>query len=358
MKKIFILPFLLFSLKAISQNKVSEVKSVASNIYVVWLDQYKNKILFAEFDKFIVLIEFPQNDTVAKDIIAKASEMFPKKPIKYILHSHHHSHSISSFDPFLQFTKAILITTKYNFEEVKYITKDTLALKSRAIIYDSTYIIKDKKNEINCYEMQQTKYLVPTKEYNIFYFPKQQLLISGCLFNKPTTYYEVVNARKQALKSFLTDANLLVKKLIPTNTSRASGFIDVCSIEMLDTALVKGIIPNQFCDNFQVKPYEYLESKTDSLSNEFKKIPRSFDYLVCANTLRSIRKDYNRAIVIFKVLASLYPKEIEIYYYIAECYESKVANIEALAFYNKFLSLTTNEDDKNKTKDKIEKLLK
>ena len=358
MRQISIIFLLLFSLKAISQSKVSEIKSVAPNIYLVWLDQYENKSLIAEFDKFVVLIEFPQNDSVAKDLITKTTEMFPKKPIKYVLHSHHHPHSISTFDPFLKLTKASLITTKYNFEEVKNKTKDTTALNQRAIIYDSTYKIKDKKNEIDLYEMLQSKYLVPTKEYNIFYFPKQQLLVSGCLFNKPISYYEVVNARKPALKKFISENKLSVKTLIPTNTSRANGFVDVCSIEMLDTALVKGINPSQFCDNFQSKSIEYLESKTDSLVNEFKKIPRSFDYLVCANTLRSIRKDYNRAIIVFKILSNLYPKEIETYFYIAECYESKGAKVEAVAFYNKFLSLTTSEDDKKETKEKIEKLSK
>jgi tetratricopeptide (TPR) repeat protein len=204
----------------------------------------------------------------------------------------------------------------------------------------------------------QSKYSVPTKEYNIFYFPNQYLLVSGCLFNKPITYYEVVNSRKPALKKFIMDNKLAVKTLIPTNISKANGFVDVCSMEMLDSALVKGINPNQFFDNFQSKSIEYLESKTDSLTTEFKKIPRSFDYLVCANGLRSIKKDYNRAMIVFKVLATIYPKEVDVYFYIAECYESKGAKIEALAFYNKFLSETTNEEDKKETREKIEKLMK
>jgi hypothetical protein len=358
MRKVFTFSLLLFSLNAIAQSKVTEVRPLAPNIYGVWLDQYENKSVIAEFDKFTVLIEFPQNDSVAKDLIAKCSEMFPKKPIKFVLHSHHHPHSISAFDPFLQLTKASLITTKYNFEQIKSKTKDTTALKQRTIIYDSTYTIKDKANEINLFEIFQSKYAVPTKEYNLFYFPKQQSVVSGCLFNKPISYYEVVNARKPALKKIITDNKLAVKQLIPTNTSRANGFVDVCTIEMLDSALVKGIDPYKFCDNFQSKSIEYLESKTDSLANEFRKIPRSFDYLVCANALRSLKKDYNRAIIVFKVLTTLYPKEVDFYFNIAECYESKGAKVEAIAFYEKFIGLTANEADKKEAKEKIENLSK
>jgi tetratricopeptide (TPR) repeat protein len=339
-----------------SQSRITETKQIAPHIYVVWLDQYENKSLIAEFDKYLVLVEFPQNDSVSKDLIGNALAMFPKKPIKYVLHSHHHAHSISTFDPFLQLTEATLITTKYNYEEVKNKTKDTFSLKNRTIIYDSAYTIKDKNNEIKLYEILQSKYAVPTKEYNIFYFPSQQLLVSGCLFNKPISYFEVVNARKPALKKFITDNQLGAKILIPTNTSRASGFVDICSIEMLDTALIKGINPYQFMDNFQSKTIYYLESRSDSLVSEFKKIPRSFDYLVCANGLRSIKKDYNRAIIIYKTLLAIYPKEVDLYFNIAECYESKGAKIEALAFYNIFLSITTNEDDKKETKEKIESL--
>jgi tetratricopeptide (TPR) repeat protein len=358
MRIILLLSLIIVFQNAIAQSKVSDVKLVAPNIYGFWLDQYENKAVVAEFEKFIVLVEFPQNDSVASDIIAKTAVMFPKKPIKFVLHSHHHGHSISSFDPFLKLTNASLLTTKFNANEIKNKTKDTLALKNRTILYDSIYRIKDKKNEMICYEILQSKYLVPTKEYNIFYFPKQQLVVSGCLFNKPLAYYEVVNARKPALKKFISDNKLSVKVFIPTNTSKANGFTDICTIEQLDEALIKGIQPYQFCDNFQTKSIEYLESKSDSLETEFRKIPRSFDYLVCGNTLRSIRKDYNRAIIVFKILNKIYPLEIDAYLSIAESYESKGSKIEAIGYYEKFISLTKSKEDAIEIKERIEKLRK
>ena len=348
--------FCLFSSAAFAQSKISEVKKIDSNIFLIWFDQYENKSIIAEFDKYLILVEFPQNDSVSNDIIKKAKELFPKKPIKFVLHSHHHSHSISSFDPFLKLTNATLLTTKYNLQEIINVTKDSIALRKRNIIYDSTYVIKDKINEVVCYNILQSNYSVPTKEYQVFYFPNQQMMISGCLFNKPKAYYEIVNARKPAFKKFITEHYIKANTFIPTNTSRANGFEDICTAEMLDSALVKGINPNHFMDNFQLKNFEYLESKMDSLETEFRMIPRSFDYNVLANGLRNIRKDYNRAIIIYKVLSRIYPDENELFYFIGECNESKGAKIEAMAYYNKYLEKVIDVNEIKEVNEKIRKL--
>jgi tetratricopeptide (TPR) repeat protein len=227
---------------------------------------------------------------------------------------------------------------------------------SRSITYDSTYVIKDKVNEIISYNIHQSSYSVPTKEYQVFYFPKQQMMISGCLFNKPKTYYEIVNARKPALKKIITDYHLTVEQFIPTNTSRANGFEDLCTAEMLDSALIKGIDPSQWMNNFQSKSIDYLESHKDSLEIEFRKIPRSFDYNVLANGLRNLRKDYSRAIIIYKVLLRIYPKENELYFFIGECFESKEDKIEAIAYYNKYLEKVIDENEINQVNEKISKM--
>lgn len=356
-KHIIIVAWILLSSSAtsFSQTKISELKKVEDHIYLLWYDQYENKSVLAEFNNYLVLVEFPNNDSCSNDVIKKAKELFPKKPIRYVMHSHHHSHSMSSFDPFLKSTNATLITTKYNLDELKKLTRDTVSLINRSITYDSSYVIEDKTNEVITYNILQSNYAVPTKEYQVFYFPKQQLMISGCLFNKPKTYYEIVNARKPALKKVITDQHLTIKKYIPTNTSRANGFEDICTAEMLDSALINGIDPYLWMNNFQSKSIDYLENHLDSLETEFRKIPSSFDYNVLANGLKNIRKDYNRAIVIYKVLLRIYPNENELYYFIGECYESKNAKLEAAAYFSKYLEKVT---DVNEIKDVNEKLIK
>lgn len=331
-------------------------QTVAEGIHTLTSDAHANKAVIGEFDRFLVVIEFPQNDTLANAIIDEARARFPKKPIRYVLHSHHHLHSISGFDPFLRRTQAKLVTSPYNAAEVARLTRDTLALKQRLVVNDSVFTVKDRRNRLVAHVIPQSGYAVPTKEYNLVYFPRQELLISGCLFNKPLTYYEVVNARKPALKKIIADRRLAVRTLLPTNTCSANGFEDVCSVEMLDSTLVKGIKPDEFADALQGHSIEYLESRTDSLTDEMRNIPRSFDYMICGNTLKTLRKDYNRAMLVFKCLTKVYPKEADSYFFIGECYELKGYRLEAIAYYRRFLEITKDRDDIADVTQRIEKL--
>src|SRR5262249_34979276 len=47
--------------------------------------------VLVEFMKYVVLIEGPGGDAQAMATIAEAKRMFPDKPIKYVVNTHHHS---------------------------------------------------------------------------------------------------------------------------------------------------------------------------------------------------------------------------------------------------------------------------
>lgn len=336
---------LLASAPAVAAGPPLEFRKVADGIYTLTSDAYASKAVIGEFARYLVVIEFPQNDTLVNAIIDEAGTRFPGKPIRYVMHSHHHAHAISGFDPFLRRTRAVLVTSPFNAAEVARLTQDTVALKRRVVLTDSVFTVRDQRNHLVCYVVPQAKYAVPTPEYNLVLFPNQALLVSGCLFNKPLTYYEIVTPRKLALRKFLADRQLTVRTLVPTNTTGVSGFEDVCTLEMLDSTLSRGIRPDEFGDALQGRSIEYLESRADSLTDEFRKIPRSFDYLVCANALKNSRKDYNRAIVVYRCLTRLYPQEPDAYYFIGECYELKGYAPEAIAYYERCLPLTKDKAD-------------
>lgn len=359
MKNLTIL-FALLTLNSVTnaQKGVSDFQKIDNGVYLLWYDQYSNKSVVGEFKDFTVLIEFPQSDSLTYEVIDFLKEKFPKKPLKYILHSHHHLHSISSFDPFLEKTKARLITTDYNFDHIMMMTKDTLELKNRYIRYDSVYQIQDKFNSLVLQAISQNQYLVPTKEYNIFYFTSQQILVQGCLFNKPSTYFEVINQRKTALRDIINDKGIKIKTLIPTNTSKANEFIDVVPIEMFMESFSKGIDPDEFCNDWQGVPVEALFARSDSIMTVIKKIPRSYDYLVLSNYLIGLHEDYLRAIALLKPLIKIYPSEAEPYERIGYSYEKLGFKLEAIAYYEKFLSLSTDEDDIKEIKKVIEELSK
>jgi glyoxylase-like metal-dependent hydrolase (beta-lactamase superfamily II) len=46
--------------------------------------------VLVEFDRYLMLIETPQNDARTLAVIAKARELRPDKPLRYAVNSHHH----------------------------------------------------------------------------------------------------------------------------------------------------------------------------------------------------------------------------------------------------------------------------
>lgn len=354
---VLILFALCFWINAQSQQYITGLKKIGPGLYLVWYDGFSNKSIVAEFRDFIAVIEFPQNESVSHELITRMEREFPGKKIRYVMHSHHHSHSVSAFDPFLTRTKAKLVTTKYNLAEIKKLTRDTVGLVRQTIVYQGGYSIKDKFNEVEILEINQKEYPVPTTEYNIFNFPGQSAMVSGCLFNKPQGYYEVVNRRKTALKDFMNQKNIKATSIIPTNTTRSNGFLDVCTNETLDSTLSFGLDPDKFNKTLKMRSVEYLLGQRDSLKSELSKIPRSYDYLVCVNSLIG-SSEFLRAISILRPLSELYPKEGVIQYFTAQCYEGLNLNMEAVLFYEKYAKTLSNSQEVAEIKLKIDKLSK
>ncbi len=343
---------------AFGQGKITEFKKIDRNTYLLWYDDYENKSVVAEFNSFLMLIEFPNNDSVSREVIQLLKVKFPSKPIKYVSHSHEHSHSSTTFDPFLAQTKAKLITTAHNYESIKSLTKDTADLKNRTILVDSTYLIKDNSNSVEIFILRQADYLTPTKEYIVFYLDKQHTLVSGCLYNKPISYHEIVTQRKNGIKKFITEHKRLnVEKLIPTNTTRKGNFEDICTMSMLDSTLIKGIKPETFVEKMQQKSIEYLYAKEDSLSEEYIKLSRSYDYIVCANYLLTYG-DYLRSIAMLKSLAKAFPKDAIIHYFTGYAYEMLNHPTEAIAYYQRYLQMLTDPDTIKEMEERIAQLKK
>ena len=357
MKKViplFALLVIIFQVKA--QSGYSDFKKVDSNLHLLWFHNYGVKTILAEFDKYLVVVEFPKNDTVVNSIINTAKIHFPDKPIKYVLHTHHHSHSAIGFDTFLELTDAQLVTSLYNYKKIKTITEDTLKLVNRCIINDSLFILKSASNELICFMVKKEQYSVPTKEFNIIYFPKQKAVVSGCLYQKPLGYHQVVNDRKLALKRIIVDKTIDVDYFIPTNTCRKTGFEDICTMEMLDSTLLVGIKPEQVADNFQSKSLEYLESNLDSLIKEFEKIPSYYDYYQCGKTLLK-RKEYSRALIIFNLIPEVYSEfSHNVYLYSGDCYKLLGNKEKAKIFYLKYIDCAISDSEITYGRNRIDEL--
>lgn len=286
-------------------------ESIHPGLHVLWIDEYQTKALVAEFERYLVVVESPHTEEIARRILAAASARFPGKPVRYLLHTHHHDHSIGSIDPFLD-AGATVVTAASNLPEIEQRTRDRARLRAQSLVFSDTLTLADGQNALTAYLLRSPAYDVPTPEYILVHFPAQKTLVSGCLYNKPLGYHEVVNLRKPALKKFLVDRALAVQTMVPTNTTRASGFEDLTTPAMLDETLAKGLHPDAVADQLAARPVAGLRKNKATLAAQFRgKVLRPYDLLVCANTLRLKRKDVERAIVLLEVDALLFPDSHE-----------------------------------------------
>jgi hypothetical protein len=210
-----------------------------------------------------------------------------------------------------------------------------------------SFELADGSNTLRARVIRKAQYEVPTDEYIVVELPGPKALVSGCLFNKPLTYWEVVNTRKTSLAAFLADSKLDVRWLVPTNSARGSGFEDVCTREMLAETLERGMKPAEIADRLQARTVAALRADLDALAAEFAtKTPRSYDILVCGNYLKTKRKDYERAAVLFEVATRLFPKEVETWWHLGDNWSLAGDKAKARAAWTRALEVATTEEDR------------
>lgn len=335
----------LVCLPANAETKLS-MKPQWPGVYLIWYDDLNVKSVVAEFDSFLAVVEVPHDDQTARGLLAFLREKFPTKPLRFAFHTHHHSHSIGAIDPLVA-AGVTIVTTPANLDEIRALSGDPSSVGDRVLTIRDTFELADHSNVLRAHVIHKDRFEIPTDEYVVVEFPKVEALVSGCLFSKPLTYWEVVNTRKTSLAAFLADRKLGVRWLIPTNSTHASGFEDVCTREMLAESLEKGLQPSEVADRLQARSIDDLRAGIDALSKEFAaKTPRSFDILVCGNYLKSKRSDYARASVLFEVAARLFPREVEPWWFLGEAQSLAGDKAKAREAWLKALELATTDDDK------------
>ena len=323
-------------------------------VHVVWYDDLNLKTVVAEFDTFLAVVEVPHDDATARALLAFLREKFPAKPVRFAFHTHHHGHSIGALDP-LAAAGVTVVTTAWNLDQIRNLAGNPASADAGVLKIGSTFEISDGMNTLRAHVLKKDRYEIPTDEYMLVELPGPKALVSGCLFNKPLTYFEVVNTRKTSLAAFLVEQKLDVAWFVPTNSARGSGFEDVCSREMLTETLAKGLKPAEVADRFAARSVAELRADIPALAAEFgKKTPRSYDLLVCGNFMRMKRKDVARSVVIFEIAAHLFPKEMDAWYWLGEGRAEAGDQAGARAAWTEALKFATTDDDRKEIQAKLD----
>lgn len=350
-------PFLLLVLFALAGLAATppRMETRWPGLHLVWYDEFQLKSVVVEFSTFLAVVEVPRDDATARGLLEMLREKFPGKPLRFAFHTHHHDHSIGALDPLFA-SGVTLVTTRWNLDQIRKLAANPAGADAHVLAISGGFEIADGGNSIRAHVLSKANYKVSTDEYILVELPAAKALVSGCLFNKPLTYWEVVNTRKTSLQAFLLDRKLDVAWLVPTNTSKAGGFEDVCGRGMLTETLEKGMRPDQVADRLQARTAEDLRSDLDALAAEFgAKTPRSYDLLVCGNFLKSERKDFARAAILFEIAARLFPKEADPYRLLGESWSLAGEKAKAREAWTRALERTTKEEDRAELRELLAK---
>ncbi len=188
-----------------------------------------------EYPEYLVLIELPMIDAGAgrstnlEEDIPKAEaflaylEMEYHKPVKYVLSSHWHLHSLSGITPLFK-KGAKLVTAKsnwaYSLENGLLKNQDTRAYSKQVVtITRDTTLLGNTRNPIQVLFLDQTYVFKPTKDYLFFYLPNGNIMHASCMCAMPHIDFKerpefMYNDRVSDLEKAITSRNLPVEHLI------------------------------------------------------------------------------------------------------------------------------------------------
>jgi glyoxylase-like metal-dependent hydrolase (beta-lactamase superfamily II) len=193
-----------------------------------WLITGGYAAIVADFKDYIVVVEGPQNDMRANQIIAEAHRLIPNKPIKYVINTHAHFDHSGGLRAFVA-EGATVVTYKTNkpfYEQmVKYphtLAPDTLSQKTpqpklKIETIGEKKVMTDGQHTIEIYRVDNSTH---DEGSLIVYLPKQKILLEADEFNvgaanapKP----DVVNPYHSNLLANIERLHLDVDRIVPVH---------------------------------------------------------------------------------------------------------------------------------------------
>jgi glyoxylase-like metal-dependent hydrolase (beta-lactamase superfamily II) len=179
--------------------------------------------LVVEFSDHTLVVEPPSGGRGPKPTINKVREMFPSKPIRYVVLTHHHDDHAGGARSYIAEDIA-LVTTRANrryFERMAAgnftITPDDQSEKRRPVRFEfvegGRRVFADARQTVEVIDIGPSPH---AHEMLVVYLPKEKLIFQGDLVNVPNTgrwMPSTVNDTTLHLYDWLRRSNLDVKRI-------------------------------------------------------------------------------------------------------------------------------------------------
>ena len=187
--------------------------------------------VLVEFADHLVLVETPQHEVRSAAVVAKAKELRPDKPIKYVINTHHHfDHSGGIRTAIAE--GATIITHEGNKAFIEALasrphtmTPDALSSSPKQAIVEAVAdkrVLQDSTRTVEIYHMAGNAH---SSTMLMVYFPAERLIVEADVYNPPAL--PAANAppppRTRLLRSFRSQQTSW-----RMYTSSASGLIASC----------------------------------------------------------------------------------------------------------------------------------
>lgn len=236
MKTFTLFLFSLISFAVVAQKQPFTRTSFSKEISFIRFDSAQAaQSTVIEYPKFLVVIELPMieegggRSANLEEDIPKAEKYLTfleteyRKPVKYVLSSHWHLHSLSGITPF--FNKGATLVTaqsnwKYSLDNGLMNGKNISAFHKQIIsITRDTTLLSDTKNPIDVLFLDKTYTFKPTNDYLFFYLPASKTMHASCMCAMATIDFKqrpefVYNDRVSDLEKAITTRKLQVNNLI------------------------------------------------------------------------------------------------------------------------------------------------
>ena len=147
--------------------------------------------ILVEFADHLVLIETPQHEVRSAAVVAKAKELRPNKPIKYVINTHHHfDHSGGIRTAIAE--GATIITHEGNKEFIEAMasrphtmTPDALSNSPKSAVVETVSdkrVLKDSTRTVEIYHMAGNAH---SATMLMVYFPVERLIVEADVYNPP-----------------------------------------------------------------------------------------------------------------------------------------------------------------------------
>lgn len=165
------------------------VERLAEHIYAINLYEADSRAVLVEFSDFLVVIDAPLGSKHGERVIREAGKIAPHKPVKYYAFGHHHPWYLGGVRPFIHKGTTIL-TTEGTIPYLRFVAgaphtlmPDSLQMEPRPlltqVIADSQEVITDGEFAMHIHHIGMRS--AHTRDYLLFYFPSEKLLLQGDL---------------------------------------------------------------------------------------------------------------------------------------------------------------------------------